>query len=68
VLHEGQVREYDSPAALLHTPGSAFRAMVEETARHTAPQGGGVAPSRSAEALAAAVAERLDERDASAHA
>ncbi|GAB4815546.1 hypothetical protein N2152v2_002592 [Parachlorella kessleri] len=33
VLHEGTVREFDSPAALLRRPGSAFRALVEETAR-----------------------------------
>lgn len=68
VLHEGQVREYDSPDALLHTPGSSFRAMVEETARHTGPQSGGVTPSRSAEALAAAAAERLGKHDTSAQA
>lgn len=33
LLDAGRVAEFDSPSALLATPGSAFRAMVEETAR-----------------------------------
>ena len=32
VLQEGAVREFDSPGDLLRRPGSAFRALVEETA------------------------------------
>ncbi|PRW61038.1 multidrug resistance-associated 1 isoform X8 [Chlorella sorokiniana] len=34
VLHDGTVKEYDSPNALLAQPNSAFRGMVEETATH----------------------------------
>ncbi|EFN56982.1 hypothetical protein CHLNCDRAFT_143584 [Chlorella variabilis] len=60
VLHEGQVREYDTPNNLLAQPDSAFRGMVEETARHSTRQGsGGLAPTHSAQALAEAVKGRL---------
>lgn len=59
VLDAGTVREYDTPAALLATPGSAFRGMVEETARHTSHTGGTVQRTASAKALVMAVRGRL---------
>jgi ABC-type multidrug transport system fused ATPase/permease subunit len=34
VLDGGRVQEFDAPAALLRKQGGAFRALVEETARH----------------------------------
>lgn len=33
LLDAGEVKEFDSPAALLQAPGSSFRGLVEETAR-----------------------------------
>jgi ABC-type proline/glycine betaine transport system ATPase subunit len=59
VLHEGQVQEYDTPSNLLAKPGSSFRGMVEETARHSVKQGSSLVPTRSAQDLAAVVARRL---------
>lgn len=38
VLDNGLVREYGPPAELLRTPGSEFRSLVEETARHATSQ------------------------------
>lgn len=54
-------REYDAPDVLLQTPGSVFRAMVEETTRHTTVgSGGGIGQHRthSAKQLAAALRDR----------
>ncbi|KAL4446696.1 hypothetical protein ABPG77_007940 [Micractinium sp. CCAP 211/92] len=54
VLHEGTVREYDTPSNLLAQPGSAFRGMVEETARHRAHgSSGNLQATQSAKAAAA---------------
>ncbi|PRW33949.1 ABC transporter isoform A [Chlorella sorokiniana] len=67
VLHEGRVREYDAPAALLAQPGSAFRGMVEETARHThSSGGGGVQRTKSAKAVLQAVRGRVASDSAAA--
>ncbi|PSC76242.1 multidrug resistance-associated 1 isoform X1 [Micractinium conductrix] len=60
VLDAGSVREYDTPAALLAQPGSAFRGMVEETARHAEhTSSGAIERTPSAKALVAAVQGKL---------
>ena len=41
VLEAGAVREFGPPGELLRTPGSAFRGLVEESARHAGQAGGG---------------------------